>query len=120
MELCMIQLISYLKINKTWPTDMVESFIMNSTHETKRTIRRRTKLEIYHDIINSIMDAGYGTITVTKVQLYTKLSYDKFSRHLANLEEKKMITTNPLQLTDKAREFLNEYDRMKEFIDKWI
>jgi predicted transcriptional regulator len=93
----------------------------NLSYEIKRTVRRRNKLEIYHDILHAIMeDLSYDSPKLTRVQLHTNLSYDKFSKHLDDLEKKKMIQKEPLSLTNSAREFLNEYDTIKGFIDKWI
>jgi hypothetical protein len=41
---------------------------------------------------------------------------DKLVRYLNELEGKKMIMQDPLQITEKGRDFLQDYDRIKGFV----
>jgi predicted transcriptional regulator len=50
------------------------------------------------------------------VQSLSNLAYDKLVRYLNELEGKKMILQNPLRITEKGRDFLQDYDRIKAFL----
>ena len=52
----------------------------------------------------------------TRVQLRSNLAYDKLARYLDELENKKMILQSPLLITEKGRDFLQDYDRISNFI----
>ena len=52
----------------------------------------------------------------TRVQLRSNLAYDKLARYLDELENKKMIIQSPLLITKKGRDFLQDYDRISNFI----
>ena len=52
----------------------------------------------------------------TRVQLRSNLAYDKLARYLDELENRKMILQSPLLITEKGREFLQDYDRISNFI----
>lgn len=52
----------------------------------------------------------------TRVQLRSNLAYDKLARYLDELESKKMILQSPLLITEKGRDFLQDYDRISNFI----
>ena len=66
---------------------------------------KRNKMEIYNDILSAI-----------ELELQSNLAYDKLVRYLNELEGKKMIMQDPLQITDKGRDFLQDYDRIKGFV----
>jgi predicted transcriptional regulator len=77
-------------------------------------------LELYNDILKAIVeeitsDDG-GVAKPTRVQLRSNLAYDKLARYLDELENKKMILQNPLLITEKGRDFLQDYDRISNFI----
>jgi predicted transcriptional regulator len=79
--------------------------------------QRRSKLEIYNDILNGIQkEAQEGEIKPTRIQHHSNMSYDKMSKYLKELESKKMITISPIQLTEKGEKFLNDYEKIKEFL----
>jgi len=53
--------------------------------------QRRSKLEIYNDILNAIQkEAHEGEIKPTRIQHYSNMSYDKMSKYLKELESKKI------------------------------
>lgn len=80
---------------------------------------RRNKLEIYNDILNAVQkEAQEGEVKPTRIQHQSNLSYDKMSRYLKELENKKMITVSPIQITDKGKKFLNDYDKIKDFLSE--
>ena len=74
-------------------------------------------MEIYSAILNAIkLELTNGEAKPTRVQTHSNLAYDKLIRHLEELERRKMITQNPLQITEKGQDFLQDYDRIKDFV----
>lgn len=74
-------------------------------------------MEIYNDILRAIrLELTNGEAKPTRVQALSNLAYDKLVRYLDELEGKKMITKNPLRITEKGYDFLQDYDRIKEFV----
>lgn len=74
-------------------------------------------MEIYNDILSAInLDLTDGKAKPTRVQSLSNLAYDKLVRYLNELEGKKMIIQDPLQITEKGRDFLQDYDRIKGFV----
>jgi predicted transcriptional regulator len=72
----------------------------------------RNKIEIYYDILNAInLESNNGVVPKpTRIQVHSKLAYDKLDRYLNELEINKMILQNPLRMTEKGRDFLQSYD----------
>jgi len=78
---------------------------------------KRNKMEIYNDILSAInLELANGEAKPTRVQSLSNLAYDKLVRYLDELESKKMITQDPLRMTEKGRDFLQDYDRIKGFV----
>jgi predicted transcriptional regulator len=77
-------------------------------------------MELYNDILKAIMNeiTNYddNVAKPTRVQLHCNLAYDKFVRYLDELESRKMILKTPLLITDKGRDFLQDYDRISNFV----
>lgn len=79
--------------------------------------RKRNKMEIYNDILSAInVELTNGEAKPTRVQGLSNLAYDKLVRYLNELEVKNMIIQDPLQITEKGRDFLQDYDRIKAFL----
>jgi predicted transcriptional regulator len=57
-----------------------------------------------------------GEAKPTRVQSLSNLAYDKLVRYLDELESKKMIMQNPLQIIEKGYDFLQDYDRIRDFV----
>ncbi len=69
--------------------------------------RKRNKMEIYNDILSAIkLELISGEARPTRVQSLSNLAYDKLTRYLGEMENKKIITQNPLGITEKGRDFL--------------
>lgn len=67
---------------------------------------KRNKLEIYNDILSAIgRELIEGDAKHTRVQSLCNLAYDKLVRCLDELESKKMITQDPLKITEKGQDF---------------
>ncbi|MFZ0224515.1 MAG: winged helix-turn-helix domain-containing protein [Candidatus Nitrosopolaris sp.] len=74
-------------------------------------------MEIYNDVLNAIaQELTDGEAKPTRVQILSNLAYDKLVRYLNDLEGKKMIIQDPLGITERGRDFLEDYDRIKDFI----
>jgi predicted transcriptional regulator len=78
---------------------------------------KRNKLEIYNDILSAIeLELQCGQAKPTRVQSRSNLAYDKLVRYIDELKHKKMITQDPLMITEKGHDFLQDYDRIKSFV----
>ena len=76
-------------------------------------------MEIYNDVLNAIkLELISGEARPTRVQSLSNLAYDKLTRYLSELEDRQMITQNPLGITEKGRDFLQDYDRIKDFLSE--
>ena len=77
-------------------------------------------MELYYDILKAIMDEitnDDGSVAKpTRIQLRSNLAYDKLARYLDELENMKMILQSPLLITEKGRDFLQDYDRISNFV----
>jgi predicted transcriptional regulator len=63
-------------------------------------------MEIYNDILSAVnLELSNGEAKPTRVQILSNLAYDKLVRYLNELEGKKMIMQDPLQITKKAEIF---------------
>ena len=52
----------------------------------------------------------------TRIASKSNFAYDKLARYLGELEEKAMTTQNPLAITEKGRDFIEDYDRIGGFL----
>ena len=78
---------------------------------------KRSKLEIYNDILSAIeLELQSGQAKPTRVQSRSNLAYDKLARYFDELKYEEMITQDPLRVTDKGHDFLQDYDRIKSFL----
>lgn len=74
-------------------------------------------MEIYNYILSAIeLELTNGEAKPTGVQSLSYLAYDKLVRYLDELESKKMIVQNPLRITENGYDFLQDYDRIRDFI----
>jgi len=74
-------------------------------------------MEIYNDILSAIrLESMDGEPRPTRIQAKSNLAYDKLMRYLGELEGRKMIAQNPLQITGRGRDFLEDYGRIKGFL----
>jgi predicted transcriptional regulator len=74
-------------------------------------------MEIYNDILSAIKaELTNGEAKPTRVQTLSNLAHDKLVRYLKELEGKQMIMQNPLGITDKGHDFLQDYDRIRDFV----
>lgn len=82
---------------------------------------RRHKLQIYYDVMYAIQQEAMneGGAKPTRIQHLSNMSYDKLMRYLDELESKGMINkSSTLTLTDKGNEFLKDYYKVKDLIER--
>lgn len=82
---------------------------------------RRNKLEIYFDILNSIVEESKSVDIVrpTRIQFLSNLSYDSLTKYLNELKEKKLIrNSNEIIITDKGELFLKDYEKIRKFTEQ--
>ncbi|PBO84934.1 MAG: transcriptional regulator [Thaumarchaeota archaeon] len=81
---------------------------------------RRSKLDIYFDILYAIQqEQTKEGVKPTIIQYKSGMSYDKITKHLAALQEKKLVSKKQYyHITEKGHIFLTEYSMIKEFVEK--
>ena len=83
---------------------------------------KRHKLQLYYAILCAIEeDVTVNRIArPTRVQHYSRLSYDKMMNHLIELEQKEMIyrTSDGLvSITSKGRKFIRQYEELINLVE---
>ena len=82
---------------------------------------KRHKLQLFYAILCAIEeDVTVNRIArPTRVQHYSRLSYDKMMNHLIELEEKEMIyrSNGLVSITSKGRRFIRQYDELINLIE---
>ena len=79
---------------------------------------KREHLELIHDILHAIDEYGaklvtsYGTLNLSKLQLYTYLNYNTIKEKVLKLEKNQLLTLKPLAVTPKGFLFMHEYEIM--------
>jgi len=74
-------------------------------------------LELFNDILTGISrEASGGAAKPTRVAHIANMSYDKLAKYLGDLESRRMITVSPLELTDRGRSFLRDYNKIRDFV----
>jgi predicted transcriptional regulator len=61
-------------------------------------------------------DGREGVVRPTRVQSSANLPHDRFWRHLDELVQRGLVTSEPLQVTPKGHEFLRQCADMQEFL----
>ncbi|MBW2988708.1 DUF4364 family protein [Candidatus Woesearchaeota archaeon] len=85
---------------------------------------RRTKIEIIHDILDAIQKKG-GKIKPTHLLYKSNLSYKKMLEYVGELikkgmvEEKEEKGKKAYSITDKGREYVQQFKKIKEFSDSF-
>jgi predicted transcriptional regulator len=91
---------------------------VNSLDDSKKSRKdRRSKLELYYDILNAITkESQYGEVKPTRIQFASNTSYDKLITYFDELEKKQMLVKSTLTITEKGQRFLKEYHKIDEFV----
>lgn len=91
---------------------------MATSNSTQLPSPKRTRMEIYNDILKGIeqeLRSG-GEVKPTRVQQRCNLAYDKFSRYLREMVAKEMIHRKPISITAKGLDFLQDHRRISRFV----
>ena len=80
---------------------------------------KRSKMEIYNAILSALkLELAEGEARPTRIQSKSNLAYDKLMRYLGELEGNAMITQEPLVITENGRDFLEDYSRIRGFLEE--
>jgi len=79
---------------------------------------KRSRMEIYNDILKGIEQElrSSGEVKPTRVQQRCNLAYDKFSRYLGEMAAKELILREPISITAKGLDFLQDHRRISRFV----
>ena len=85
-----------------------------------RKIPRRDKLKIYGDLLLVLYtESRKEKVVLTQVQLKTNVPFDRLKIYIAELKELGLIHEDPsLKLTDKGKQYLNEYKAVLDFMKR--
>jgi predicted transcriptional regulator len=84
---------------------------------------KRHKLQLFHVILCAIEEHVIQNRVArpTRIQHYSRLSYDKMMNHFIELEEKGMINRSSsdglVSITSKGRKFIKQYDELINLIE---
>ena len=82
---------------------------------------RRTKTQIFFDIITSVIDDTQNneSIVLTRIQVKCNTSYDKLTKYLAEMENRGMIEKGKsITVTVRGMEFHRNYSRINDLINE--
>ena len=82
---------------------------------------KRSKLQIYFDVISAIIVEKQDNEEVSKTRLQHKsnTSYDKLLKYLDEMTEKGLIKTeNEIDTTELGIKFYNDYSNVNDLINK--
>lgn len=87
-----------------------------------KPFQKRSRLEIIRDILKVIRESN-NSISLTKLQRFSNLSFQMFEEYVNDLEKKGLIEAKPYRekrkiysLTDKGRAFLDKYQDFVNFL----
>lgn len=95
---------------------------MEPNSSDMKPFQKRSRLEIIKDILKVIRDSN-SSISPTKLQRFSNLSYQMFEEYLGELESKGMVELkqykgkrNVYSLTPKGKQFLDKYEDFVSFL----
>jgi predicted transcriptional regulator len=93
---------------------------MATSNSTQLPKPKRTRMEIYNDILKGIEGElrSSGEVKPTRVQQRCNLAYDKFSRYLGEMAAKELIVREPISITAKGLDFLQDHRRISRFVQE--
>lgn len=89
---------------------------MGSQHE------RRDRARIYAEILEKIRRASDADekLTITRVQTELNVPFVRFREYIDDLKKKKLIIIETkIALTERGLEYLKEYGKVREFLEKF-
>jgi len=85
-----------------------------------KKISRRDKMKIYGDLL-SILNNESKTekIVLTHIQVRINVPYDRLKNYIYELKDLDLIQdVTSLKLTDKGKQFIEEYEKVLEFMKR--
>lgn len=117
------------KIGKKF--SVIRKFIENHlkiflTHTKKCSLEgkmknKRSKLQIYYDIISAIQSdmQSNGEVSKTRIQQKCNTSYDKLIKYIQEMEEKNLLKNNTdLEVTELGYRFFDDYSKVNNMINE--
>jgi predicted transcriptional regulator len=86
-----------------------------------KKIPRRDKLKIYGDLLSVLRSEGdeRKKVVLTHVQVQINVPFDRLKNYITELRELGLIEGEiSLELTEKGRQYLREYERILEFMKR--
>jgi predicted transcriptional regulator len=78
----------------------------------------RARMQIYFDILQAIKEElTSGEVKPTRIQFKSNLSYNNLLQFLRELEKIKMISRNPILLTEKGKSFVQDFGKITYYLD---
>ena len=78
----------------------------------------RARMQIYFDILQAIKEElTNGDVKPTRIQFKSNLSYNNLLQYLKELEKIKMISRNPILLTEKGKSFVRDFGKITYYLD---
>ncbi len=98
----------------------MESSVNMKKREKTHRKARRSKLEIYYNILTELKkESNLEQIKPTRIQQKCNMSYDKFSKNLLELQKRKLVADDQsLKITDKGIQLINDYSKINDFLEK--
>ena len=85
------------------------------------TKERRTKTQIFFDVITAVIDDTQNSesISPTRIQVKCNTSYDKLIKYLTEMEDRGMIVKGKsITVTERGMEFHKDYSRINDLINE--
>lgn len=82
---------------------------------------RRTKLQIYYDVISAILSdkQAHTQISKTRIQQKCNTSYDKLIKYLDEMHDKGLINnTEEIEITESGSIFFEDFSKINSLIDE--
>jgi predicted transcriptional regulator len=84
-----------------------------------KTILRRDKLKIYADLLFALYSESPEEIMPTHIQKKIGVPFDRFKLYVTELVELGLVRDETsMELTEKGRQYLREYERVLDFIKR--
>jgi len=84
-----------------------------------KKIFRRDKLRIYSDLLRVLnSESKTEKIVLSKVQVRINVPFDRLKQYILDLRDLGLIDDETLNLTNKGKEYLMEYERILEFMKR--
>lgn len=80
---------------------------------------RRDKMAIYGDLLSVLRNNDSEAIVLTRVQVQLNVPYDRLKNYILDLKNLGLIgDEESLQLTEKGKEYLREYNHIRIFMKR--